>query len=408
MRFYLIEKIGEIIKVCPKKYLPEKLIEFYIKTIEEYYSNEENLIINEIDEEKNIKKINYYFWYNFSAVLKYYGKEKWDQLKDIYQNITKEEDFFILNSVISSFYEVCKILGKEITIKELLPLYNKFLENEKSIFIKDLAEKHLYKIVSILDKEMREEYFKKYDIGFNSIIKLETKNNYMINSFIQNKKISYLKNILTYYKLYNYDTIYKDILSKCVYFSMDPIYKVRTTSCKIISEIILYLHKNNYEKEKLIKLIGAYALNKKSIQRISFIKISKALLFVDKTLYDSVIKRLLFIIATKEQNSNVLIALAKSLKKIITNKNAKCSYESGLHYLCKTINDGKNMSISRMFRNVKIHKAQNIEGVGAIYEENMFVQNDVFFEKEFGIKLRKKNSKNPVINDDLKENKYIN
>ncbi len=66
------------------------------------------------------------------------------------------------------------------------------------------------------------------------------------------------------------------------------------------------------------------------------------------------------------------------------------------------------MSISRMFRNVKIHKAQNIEGVGAIYEENMFVQNDVFFEKEFGIKLRKKNSKNPVINDDLKENKYIN
>ena len=408
VRFYLIEKIGEIIKVCPKKHLPEKLIEFYIKTIEEYYSNEENLIINEIDEEKNIKKINYYFWYNFSAVLKYYGKEKWDQLKDIYQNITKEQYFFILNSVISSFYEVCKILGKEITVKELLPLYNKFLENEKSIFIKDLAEKHLYKIVSILDKEMREEYFKKYDIGFNSIIKLETKNNYMINSFIQNKKISYLKNILTYYKLYNYDTIYKDILSKCVYFSMDPIYKVRTTSCKIISEIILYLHKNNYEKEKLIKLIGAYALNKKSIQRISFIKISKALLFVDKTLYDSVIKRLLFIIATKEQNSNVLIALAKSLKKIITNKNAKCSYESGLHYLCKTINDGKNMSISRMFRNVKIHKAQNIEGVGAIYEENMFVQNDVFFEKEFGIKLRKKNSKNPVINDDLKENKYIN
>ena len=411
VRFYLIEKIGEIIKVCPKKYLPEKLIEFYIKTIEEYYSNEENLIINKIDEENNInynKKINFYFWYNFAAVLTYYGKEKWEQLKDIYKNIIKEEDLFILNSVISSFYEVCKILGKEITLKELLPLYNKFLENEKYPFIKDLAEKHLYKILSILDKETREEYFEKYDIGFNSIIKIEMKNNYKINSNIQNKKINYLKNILTYYKLYNYETIYKDILSKCVYFSMDPMYKVRTTSCKIISEIILYLHQNNYEQEKLIKLIGAYALNKKSIQRISFIKISKALLLVDKTLYDTVIKRLLFIIATKEENSNVLIALAKSLKKIITDKNAKCYYEKGLHYLCKTINDGKNMSISRMFRNVKIQKTENIEGVGIIYEENMFVQNDLFFEKEFGIKLRKKNDKNPVINEDLNENKYIN
>ena len=408
VRFYLLEKIGEIIKAIPKKDLSEKLFLFYIKSIEEYYSNEENLINNKIDSD-NTRKVNFYFWYNFPAILSKYGKEKWEQLKDIYKYIIKEDDIYVINSVISSFYEICKILGKEITIKELLPLYNTFFEQDKSLFIKDLAEKHLYKIVSILDKEAREEYFSKYNIGFNSIINEEIKNNYLIKASIQNKKIEYLKNILSFYKLYDNDTIYKDILSKCIYFSMDPIYKVRSTSCKIISEIILYLYKNNFEKEKIIKLIGSYALNKKSVQRISFIKISKALLLDDNNLYETVLKRLLFIISIKEQNANVLIALAKNLKKVITNKNIKNSNDSGIHFICKQINNGKNMSISRIFRNVRIQKVDDIEGVGKVYQDNMFVQNDIYFEKEFGIQLRKKNSKNPnLINDNSNENKFIN
>ena len=411
VRFYLIEKIGEIIKVCQQKFLPEKLIEFYIKEIDEFYSNEENYIIDikENQDNNNINKINFYFWYNFPAVLNYYGKEKWEQLKDIYKNIIKDKDINVIGTVLSSFYEICNILGKEITLKELLPLYNTFLEQDESIYIKDLAEKHLYKILSLLDKEIRDEYFKKYNIGFNSILKEEEKNNFMINTYIQNKKISYLQNILTFFKLYDYDTIYKEILSKCVYFSLDPIYKVRTTSCKIISDIVLYLYQNNYEKEKLIKLIGAYALNKKAQQRISFIKISKRLLMVDNTLYENIIKRLLYIIATKEKNLNVLIALAKCLKKIITDKNSKCLYEKGIHYLSKKINNGKNMCISRIFRYVKILKVDNIEGIGNIYEENMFVQNNIFFEKEFNFHLREKNNmNNNIINENLNENKFIN
>ena len=408
VRYYLIEKIGEIIKVCPKKDLPEKLIEFYIKEIEEYYSNEENYITDINEKQENIKKINFYFWYNFPAVLSYYGKEKWEQLKDIYKNIIKDKDINVISTVLSSFYEICNILGKEITLQELLPLYNTFLEEEQSTFVKDLAEKHLYKILSLLDKETRDEYFKKYDIGFNSILKEEEKNNFMINAYIQNKKISYLQNIFTFFKLYDNDTLYKEILSKCVYFSLDPIYKVRSTSCKLIADIVLYLYQKNYEKEKLIKLIGAYALNKKSTQRISFVKISKRLLLVDKTLYETILKRLLYIIATKEKNLNVLIALAKCLKKVITDKNSKCLYEKGIHYLCKKINNGKIMSISRIFRYVKILKVDTIEGIGNIYEENMFVQNNIFFAKEFNFHLREKNKSNNIINENLNENKFIN
>ena len=87
-------------------------------------------------------------------------------------------------------------------------------------------------------------------------------------------------------------------------------------------------------------------------------------LLSDTNLYEIVLKRLLYILVIKEQNSNVLIALAKILKKIVVDKNAKNSNDLGIHYMCKKINNGKIMSISRIFRNVKIQKIEGIDGVG--------------------------------------------
>ena len=104
--------------------------------------------------------------------------------------------------------------------------------------------------------------------------------------------------------------------------------------------------------------------------------------------------------------------MAKGLKKVVLTENSKCGFDAGVHYLCKKINNGKNMCISRIFRNVKLIKSENIGNVGAIYEENMFVQNDSYFEKEFGITLRKKNcsQNNNLIEKNVinEENKFIN
>ena len=83
-----------------------------------YASNEED--INEYDE--NNKKIeneynkqiteedlNYYFAYNFPAVLFCYGKEAWSELKNIYFDFCFEEDLKIRLSIIASFHEIAKI-----------------------------------------------------------------------------------------------------------------------------------------------------------------------------------------------------------------------------------------------------------------------------------------------------------
>ena len=399
IRHYLIEKIGEIIKPLDKNELSEKLFAFYIETIQEYYENEEHLLDLE-----NKNKLSFYFAYNFPAVLLYYSPDSWEKLKNLYIYLCNDENINVRSSIINSFYEISKILGKEITKKELLPIYNKFLECEENSFTKKLAEKNLPKILSNLDQETRDQYSNNDNIGYNYIISNETN---LINKLNQNKKIEYLKNILTYYTLYDNEIIYNTILPKCIYFSLDTIYKVRATSSKIIGEIILYLYKKDFKKDKLLKLIETYAFNKKYKQRINFVKICKSILLVDDILYNERLKELLFTIANKEHNLNVLIALAKSLKKLILTENSKCGGESSIHYLCKKIDLGKCLTINNLFKNVNLQKNEKLEIVGNIPEGEVFTLDNEYLKEEFKVEI---NSEKKIINikNDNEDNKYIN
>ena len=399
IRHYLIEKIGEIIKPLDKNELSKKLFAFYTETIQEYYENEEHLLDLE-----NKNKLSFFFAYNFPAVLLYYSPDSWEKLKNLYIYLCNDENINVRSSIINSFYEISKILGKEITKKELLPIYNKFLECEENSFTKKLAEKNLPKILSNLDQETRDQYSNNDNIGYNYIISNETN---LINKLNQNKKIEYLKNILTYYTLYDNDIIYNNILPKCLYLSLDTIYKVRATSSKIIGEIILYLYKKDFKKDKLLKLIETYAFNKKYKQRINFVKICKSILLVDDILYNERLKELLFTIANKEHNLNVLIALAKSLKKLILTENSKCGGESSIHYLCKKIDLGKCLTINNLFKNVNLQKNEKLEIVGNIPEGEVFTLDNEYLKEEFKVEI---NREKKIINikNDNEDNKYIN
>ena len=104
--------------------------------------------------------MNYYFAYNFPAILFCYGKKAWPELKAIYFDFCFEEDLKIRLSIIASFHEIANILGKEMTENELLPVYDKFLEsNEK--YEQKLAIKNLPKLLYKVNKKKKERYFKK-------------------------------------------------------------------------------------------------------------------------------------------------------------------------------------------------------------------------------------------------------
>ena len=186
-------------------------------------------------------------------------------------------------------------------------------------------------------------------------------------------------------------------LPKCIHFTFDPIYKVRATSSKIIGEIILYLYKKNYKKEKIILLIETYVFNKNYEQRINFIKMCKAIILKDDLLYKDKLKNLLFILAVKELNFNVLITMAKALKKVILTQNSVCSADTSIHYLCKKLDNGKLKSISNLFKNVKLLRNEKLEITGQIPEGEIFVKDNSYFKDEFGVEIKEKKKNERII-----------
>ena len=392
VRNTLLGKLGEIISSLSKNELSKKLFDFYINSAEEYYHNKESFLRISLTSETSVRSISgrkitkdeviFYFAYNFPAVIFCYGAEMWSKLKNIYYNLAQDTNPKIRMSLISSFYEVCKILGKKIIEKDLMIIYDIFLESE-DLNEKKIAQRNLPKILGLVSNEIKKKYLKYFDSVsiFKDDTGEEVKNFYFIH---WKDKIDVIEGILIYYNLYENEIIYSSIIRQCIIFCLDKIYKVRAKSSKVLATLILYLYNNNYQKEKLFKILDTFAMNKKSQQRINFVKMCK--IFVEnQRIYLEKINDLILNMVRKEKVLNVKIALSKLLKKIICNKESFLFNDMCIHHICQILVEQDNRSINDIFQNCNIQKnnifPQNNNDFNFEYYDNSY------FKEEFNINL---------------------
>ncbi len=435
VRYNILEKIGYIIEPLDKEELSIELLKFYEKSAKEYYSNKKkklptgvniginmmkkksqdledtNFIFNSLKDKNDIEideikkklsdeNIGYYLAYNFPAILYCYGSEYWPKLKPIYIDFCFETDMKIRKSIISSFHEVSKIIGQNITENELLPIYDTFLGSTNKTE-KNLAVRHLPKILLLVDKEKKKKYFKYLEIAsiFIDNIGSKVRNFNFIN---WKNKLDVIEGILCYYNLYDNDIIYNSIFPQCITFCLDDIYKVRKTSSKVLATLIEYLYNINYKKEQLFKIIDSFAMHQKFQQRIIFVKMCKIFLN-NKNLYEEKIKNILLDLVEHEKIKDVKIYLSKILKKIIKNDKMLLYKDETLHKICFLLNKENIPCINNIFKDVTIRYNIINEGNNNIENNNDNINNDKktekyfkgnneFFIKEFKIELEKKTS----------------
>ena len=435
VRYNILEKIGYIIEPLDKEELSIELLKFYEKSAKEYYSNKKkklptgvniginmmkkksqdledtNFIFNSLKDKNDIEideikkklsdeNIGYYLAYNFPAILYCYGSEYWPKLKPIYIDFCFETDMKIRKSIISSFHEVSKIIGQNITENELLPIYDTFLGSTNKTE-KNLAVRHLPKILLLVDKEKKKKYFKYLEIAsiFIDNIGSKVRNFNFIN---WKNKLDVIEGILCYYNLYDNDIIYNSIFPQCITFCLDDIYKVRKTSSKVLATLIEYLYNINYKKEQLFKIIDSFAMHQKFQQRIIFVKMCKIFLN-NKNLYEEKIKNILLNLVEHEKIKDVKIYLSKILKKIIKNDKMLLYKDETLHKICFLLNKENIPCINNIFKDVTIRYNIINEGNNNIENNNDNINNDKktekyfkgdneFFIKEFKIELEKKTS----------------
>ena len=437
VRYNILEKIGYIIEPLDKEELSIELLKFYEKSAKEYYSNKKkklptgvniginmmkkksqdledtNFIFNSLKDKNDIEideikkklsdeNIGYYLAYNFPAILYCYGSEYWPKLKPIYIDFCFETDMKIRKSIISSFHEVSKIIGQNITENELLPIYDTFLGSTNKTE-KNLAVRHLPKILLLVDKEKKKKYFKYLEIAsiFIDNIGSKVRNFNFIN---WKNKLDVIEGILCYYNLYDNDIIYNSIFPQCITFCLDDIYKVRKTSSKVLATLIEYLYNINYKKEQLFKIIDSFAMHQKFQQRIIFVKMCKIFLN-NKNLYEEKIKNILLDLVEHEKIKDVKIYLSKILKKIIKNDKMLLYKDETLHKICFLLNKENIPCINNIFKDVTIryniinegNNNNNIENNNDNInndkkKEKYFKGDNEFFIKEFKIELEKKTS----------------
>ena len=290
-------------------------------------------------------------------------------------------------SIIASFHEIANIVGKEMTQNELLLIYDKFLESNDN-YEQKLAIKNLPQILIKVDKKTKEKYYKYFEPV--SIFIDNTGNKVRNFNFMNWKnKLNVIEGILCYYNLYDNDVIYNSILPQCITFALDKFYKVRKTSSKVLASILLYLYHQDYKKDKIIQTIKNFAFNKKFKIRINFIKFLPVFL-QDKDFYLNEIKNLIKIIVLKDKIMDVKIALAKVLKKIITNEKEILYNDEDIHKFCSNLNENK--IISKIFDGAKIINTSKLDD--NIEDKKYFVEENKYLFEEFKIDFEKKENNN--------------
>ena len=380
VRLAVIELIGNIIAQLDKEELSMKIFNFYKNTLEEFYFNLR-------DQVSSFSSVNYGMMiynaaYNFPAVLYCYGKDTWEQLRKTYVNLCSEKSLQIRRSIIDSFHEVCAILGSEVTERELLPIYDGFLESTVKEE-KQYALRNLPKIIKNVDKSIKEKYFKYID----PVVLFQSKEDNKVRNFKftnWRNKLDVVESVLCYFNLYDNDIIYSSILPQCIIFTLDNFYKVRSVSAKVLANLISYLYNTNYNKEKLVTLLKTFAFSKKFHNRISFIKMCKVLL-MNYALYKEIVFDILNEVSN-DKNVSVRISCAKMLSKIIKNDKCPCYNDKGILNMCHRLKKSNIKSINDILNDI-ILVIDNDESIDTGNELKVFKGEMTYITEEFKIDI---------------------
>ena len=364
IRFEIFKIIGNFIYLLKKDELDNLYLNLYISIINEYYFNKNDFLL-ETDDSILIPAV-----FNFPAIVFRYGKNSWENLKKIYVNFSKEKDEKILNSLILSFNEISNILGEEITEKDLLIIYDNFLNNENEN-IRKKSKENLIKILKNKNIKIKRKYLNLFKNIFKAEIEIENKinennnfnNNFNENNFNFNKinfkgpkyknwrnKIIESKIIKCFFNIFNTKIIYFVTLPKVIELCCDDYKKVKEKSAKCLAKILLFLFNFNEFKENVIKILKCFSYNFSFFSRCEFCKISEYLL-INYDLFNDYLNEIYFILA-KDKIINVRIALAKVVNNIFSKKK---------HFDKKNVlNDEKFLKLSKILLNDNENSVKNI------------------------------------------------
>ena len=87
------------------------------------------------------------------------GPKAWPKLQPVHDILVKDSRFKVRRTLAFSLHEVARIIGPEMTEKEIIPVLHHFLKDVNEV--KEGVNQNLHKLLMVLNENQREAYVDK-------------------------------------------------------------------------------------------------------------------------------------------------------------------------------------------------------------------------------------------------------
>ena len=387
VKISLVETLGEFIALLDKKESNNftELLDFYIKTVQKFSEKSK----------KEYKTVLQKCSFNFPAMLDFFGKETWPQLKPCFITMANDKEEKVKLPLAAAIGDIANIIGGDLTEEDLIEYVDKFFKNSaQNSDIKIKILQNLPKIIKIMPSSNKKNAYLEF-IKF-MIVNKDTK---------WRRRMEFAKIIGKFNDCFPENIIYRRVFPIAINFCFDDISQVRFCSSKHNSRIILQLLSGKDEyKNKTLTIIKSFAQSINYKYRQLFINMCTHL-FENEKIFNECIAQLLIDLAY-DKVPNVKIILARLIYKLLTKEKYKnLKNNDTIKKIVKILKNDKNKEVVDYINKIKNFNYDELNNIEIDLEKNVnykFKDNMNFVSKEFGI------TKNVPLNNIFKESKFGN
>ena len=387
VKISLVETLGEFIALLDKKESNNftELLDFYIKTVQKFSEKSK----------KEYKTVLQKCSFNFPAMLDFFGKETWPQLKPCFITMANDKEEKVKLPLAAAIGDIANIIGGDLTEEDLIEYVDKFFKNSaQNSDIKIKILQNLPKIIKIMPSSNKKNAYLEF-IKF-MIVNKDTK---------WRRRMEFAKIIGKFNDCFPENIIYRRVFPIAINFCFDDISQVRFCSSKHNSKIILQLLSGKDEyKNKTLTIIKSFAQSINYKYRQLFINMCTHL-FENEKIFNECIAQLLIDLAY-DKVPNVKIILARLIYKLLTKEKYKnLKNNDTIKKIVKILKNDKNKEVVDYINKIKNFNFDELNNIEIDLEKNVnykFKDNMNFVSKEFGI------TKNVPLNNIFKESKFGN
>ena len=290
----------------------------------------------------NNKDVCYYASFNFPAFIWVNGRDTWGKYRELYLKLANVSEISTLKTLSCSIHEIARMLGPELTEKDLLQVADNFLcHGNQEVRLGILKNFHIF--LAEVNPTKRSDYIKYITDAFNEA-----------GSFWRTKEML-AKNLGNFASLFDEHIVKEEFLPMFFKFCEDRVAQVCQAAATALAPILTALKDSPEQQKAVIKIvknnfrIGAKATFKR---RQLFLIMCEGVMNQCKELFEAYFKHDMLALVS-DKVTNVRITLSRVLKNHFCSLNAPFANDAIVLHAVRVLSKDQSADVLHLINEVQ-------------------------------------------------------